>query len=226
MIARYNFQAGIDDYDPRPGAAPGRHRAGRRPAGQAAAGNDHRARRSPRRSGLEEEDVQLLFGPEVPRNREFRSQRVNWINRLFVPLAQAYLDNAVDDVTDEPISHTDPEIVDPAVLDSLQDGVQQAARARATTTCSRSCELYLRQGRVRGRRSRRLRRAAVRLLPADRRAPRPTSCCWPVCRRSSATSSNWCGCTCRCRRRGSCPCTTTTPATGTPTRTRRGTTRA
>ena len=45
--------------------------------------------------GLEEEDVQLLFGPEVPRNREIRAQRVNWINRLFVPLAQAYLNNAV-----------------------------------------------------------------------------------------------------------------------------------
>lgn len=69
---------------------------------------------------LEDEDVQLLFGPEVPRNREIRAQRVNWINRLFVPLAQAYLDNAVDDVSDEPISHTDPEIVDPAVVESLQ----------------------------------------------------------------------------------------------------------
>ncbi len=71
--------------------------------------------------GLEDEDVQLLFGPEVPRNRELRAQRVNWINRLFVPLAQAYLDNAVDDVADEPISHTDPEIVDPAMVDSLQE---------------------------------------------------------------------------------------------------------
>ncbi|NQU26052.1 MAG: virulence factor SrfB, partial [Candidatus Nealsonbacteria bacterium] len=70
---------------------------------------------------LEDEDVQLLFGPEVPRNREIRSQRVNWINRLFVPLAQAYLDNAVDDVTDEPITHTDPEVVDPTMVDSLQE---------------------------------------------------------------------------------------------------------
>ncbi len=69
--------------------------------------------------GLEDEDVQLLFGPEVPRNREIRAQRVNFINRLFVPLAQAYLDNASDDVTD-PISHTDPEIVDPVVVESLQ----------------------------------------------------------------------------------------------------------
>jgi hypothetical protein len=69
---------------------------------------------------LEDEDVQLLFGPEVPRNREIRAQRVNWINRLFVPLSQAYLNNAVDELSDEPISHTDPEIVDPAVVDSLQ----------------------------------------------------------------------------------------------------------
>ena len=70
--------------------------------------------------GLEDEDVQVLFGPEVPRNREIRAHRVHWINRLFVPLAQAYLDNAVDDVSDEPISHTDPEIVDPALVESLQ----------------------------------------------------------------------------------------------------------
>jgi hypothetical protein len=71
--------------------------------------------------GLEDEDVQLLFGPEVPRNREIRTQRINWINRLFVPLSQAYLDNAVDDISDEPISHTDPEIVDPAVVELLQE---------------------------------------------------------------------------------------------------------
>lgn len=70
--------------------------------------------------GLEDEDIQFLFGPEVPKNREFRAQRVSWINRLFVPLAQAYLNNAVDNVTDESISHTNPELVDPSVLDSLQ----------------------------------------------------------------------------------------------------------
>ena len=69
--------------------------------------------------GLEEEDVQVLFGPEVPRNRELRAQRVNWMNRLFVPLAQAYLNNAGDDVA-EPITHTDPGLVDPVVVESLQ----------------------------------------------------------------------------------------------------------
>jgi len=70
---------------------------------------------------IEDEDVQLLFGPEVPRNREIRAHRINWINRMFVPLAQKYLNNAVDEVVDEPISHTAPEIVDPTVVDSLQE---------------------------------------------------------------------------------------------------------
>lgn len=69
--------------------------------------------------GLEEEDVQLLFGPEVPKNRGFGSQRVNWINRLLVPLAEAYLSRAVDDDSEEPVTHTDPEVVDPAALESL-----------------------------------------------------------------------------------------------------------
>jgi len=70
--------------------------------------------------GLEEEDVQLLFGPEVPKNRGFGSDRINWINRLFVPLAEAYLQMAVDGITDEEITHTEPELVDPAVLESLE----------------------------------------------------------------------------------------------------------
>jgi hypothetical protein len=77
--------------------------------------------------GLEDEDVQLLFGPKVPKNRGFTSERIDWINRLFVPLAEAYLQAAVDEVenqdTDaEPfeISHTDPELIDPAVLESLE----------------------------------------------------------------------------------------------------------
>jgi len=119
MIARYNFEAKIDD------SIRGEvlHQDG------IALGGDQLVKRLletiivplfAEALGLEEEDIQLLFGPEVPKNREFRAQRVSWINRLFVPLAQAYLNNAVDDVTDEPISHTDPEVVDPAVLDSLQ----------------------------------------------------------------------------------------------------------
>ncbi|MEQ8786976.1 MAG: virulence factor SrfB [Pirellulaceae bacterium] len=71
-------------------------------------------------ASLEEEDIQLLFGPEVPKNRGFSSFRIDWINRLFVPLAERYLQLAVDDITDEEISHTDPDIVDPVVVESLQ----------------------------------------------------------------------------------------------------------
>ncbi len=118
MIARYNFESKIDD------SIRGQvlHQDG------IALGGDQLVKRLLETNivplfadvlGLADEDVQLLFGPEVPRNREFRSQRLNWINRLFVPLAQAYLNNAVDDVSDEPISHTDPEVVDPAVIESL-----------------------------------------------------------------------------------------------------------
>ena len=76
--------------------------------------------------GLEDEDAQLLFGPKVPKNRGFTSQRVDWINRLFVPLAETYLQIAVEGLESEgetepfEISHTDPERVDPAVLESLE----------------------------------------------------------------------------------------------------------
>lgn len=119
MIARYNFEAKIDD------SIRGEvlHQDGITLAG------DQLVKRLleviivpefARALGLEEEDVVLLFGPEVPRNREYRGQRVHWMNRLFVPLAQAYLNNAVDEVQDEPITHTNPEIVDPVVLESLQ----------------------------------------------------------------------------------------------------------
>jgi hypothetical protein len=119
MIARYNFESRIDDYV----RGEVLHQDGISLAG------DQLVKRLletivvpafARALSLEEEDVLFLFGPEVPRNREYRAQRVQWMNRLFVPLAQAYLNNAVDDVHDQAISHTDPEIVDPAVLDSLQ----------------------------------------------------------------------------------------------------------
>ena len=140
--------------------------------------------------GLEEEDVQLLFGPEVPRNREIRAQRVNWMNRLFVPLAQAYLNNAGDDVT-EPITHTDPGLVDPGGRRVAAKGLRQGSAGRATTTPSRSSNLVFDKHRVRGRGLRRLRRAALRLLPAASSSTRPTWCSWPGCPRSSATSSSW-----------------------------------
>jgi hypothetical protein len=119
MIANYSFQPGIDD------SIQGRvlHQDG------ITLGGDQLVKRLLEKKivplfaevlGLENEDVQLLFGPEVPKNREFRAQRVNWVNRLFVPLAEAYLQNAVDGVDNEELSHTDPEIVDPAILDSLE----------------------------------------------------------------------------------------------------------
>jgi hypothetical protein len=75
--------------------------------------------------GLEEEDIQLLFGPEVPKNRGFGSDRINWVNRLFVPLAETYIQMSVDGITEEEISHTDPDIVDPAVLESLEQVCNQ-----------------------------------------------------------------------------------------------------
>ncbi|QDU95125.1 virulence factor SrfB [Lignipirellula cremea] len=119
MIARYRFQEGIDD------SIEGKvlHQDGISVAG------DQLVKRMLEKIivphladvlGLEEEDIQLLFGPEVPKNRGFGSTRIDWVNRLFVPLAQRYLQYAVEDVTDEEISHTDPELVDPVVAESLQ----------------------------------------------------------------------------------------------------------
>lgn len=84
--------------------------------------------------GMEDEDVQLLFGPRVPKNRGFSSQRIDWINRMFVPLAESYIQTAVEfgtgerggeespdmDGSRQAISHTDPDLVDPAVLESLE----------------------------------------------------------------------------------------------------------
>ena len=118
MIAKYNFESKIDDYI----RGQVLHQDG------ISLGGDQLVKRLLETIivpafadslGLEEEDVQVLFGPEVPRNRELRAQRVNWMNRLFVPLAQAYLNNAGDDVA-EPITHTDPGLVDPVVVESLQ----------------------------------------------------------------------------------------------------------
>jgi len=119
MIAKYTYEPGIDD------SIQGRvlHQDGIAIAG------DQLVKRLLERVilpkfaddlGLEEEDVQLLFGPEVPKNRGFSSERIDWVNRLFVPLAETYLQMAVDGVDDEVISHTDPDIVEPAVLESLE----------------------------------------------------------------------------------------------------------
>jgi hypothetical protein len=119
MIASYRYQPGIDD------SIEGRvlHQDGVSIAG------DQLIKRMLEKIvvptfadalSLEEEDVQLLFGPEVPKNRGFSSSRIDWTNRMFVPLAERYLQLAVDDIRDEELSHTDPEIVDPMVVESLQ----------------------------------------------------------------------------------------------------------
>lgn len=69
------------------------------------------------------------FGPLATDNRRFRQQRIDWMNRLFVPLAHRYLENAVksespeEDVRESarlPITHTDPELVDDDVLKRLE----------------------------------------------------------------------------------------------------------
>jgi hypothetical protein len=119
MIARYRYQPGIDD------SIEGQvlHQDGVSIAG------DQLIKRMLEKIvvptfaealSLEEEDIQLLFGPEVPKNRGFSASRIDWTNRMFVPLAERYLSLAVDDIRDEEISHTDPEIVDPMVVESLQ----------------------------------------------------------------------------------------------------------
>ena len=119
MIARYRFQPGIDD------SIEGQvlHQDGVSIAGDQLVKRVLEKIIVPTFSdaiGLEEEDIQLLFGPQVPKNRGFSSNRIDWINRLFMPLAEAYLQLAVDDVSDEEITHSDPELVDPVVVESLQ----------------------------------------------------------------------------------------------------------
>lgn len=119
MIARYRYEPGIDD------SIEGQelHRDGVSIAGDQLVKRLLEKIIVPAFSeaiGLELEDVQLLFGPEVPKNRGFGSQRIDWINRLFMPLAERYLQLAVDGVQDEAITHHDGEIVDPLVLESLE----------------------------------------------------------------------------------------------------------
>ncbi len=75
------------------------------------------------RVGMQTDERERLFGVELPWNRHFRAERVLWINRLFVPLAQAYLQNAVDENPSTVISHTDPDYVDPDIVQSLQDRI-------------------------------------------------------------------------------------------------------
>lgn len=69
--------------------------------------------------------VQKLFGPDTNLNREFAGLRIRWINHLFVPLAQQYLVHAGADDSETEISHLDPEIVDPKVVESLQKKIDE-----------------------------------------------------------------------------------------------------
>lgn len=119
MIARYRYEPGIDD------SIEGQvlHRDGVSIAGDQLVKRLLEKIIVPAFSeaiGLEVEDIQLLFGPEVPKNRGFGSQRVDWINRLFMPLAERYLQLAVDGIEDEAVTHHDGEVVDPLVLESLE----------------------------------------------------------------------------------------------------------
>jgi hypothetical protein len=70
--------------------------------------------------GLEPNLVKLLFGPQVPHNLQLRPERIRWMNRLLVPLARRYLDHAVADDRQTPVSHTDPDVVAVEVLEELE----------------------------------------------------------------------------------------------------------
>lgn len=78
--------------------------------------------------GLGRDAAKLLFGPETPHNLSLRAERINWLNRMLVPLARRYLDHAADDDRRAEISHTDASIVPPEVLDSLEAGLRRLRR--------------------------------------------------------------------------------------------------
>ncbi len=93
------------------------------------------------RVGMKPEERDRLFGEERPANRHFRSDRVLWINRLFVPLAQAYLQNAVDENSQTLISHTDPDYVDDEIVESLQERIDLEFKA-GTISVAQDLGLY------------------------------------------------------------------------------------
>ncbi len=81
-------------------------------------------------SMVKESHIRFLFGKGVPSNRRIRRQRIHWMNRLWVPLAHAYLDEAVNapdaanaKANKKVISHTDANVVGPDVVDSLQQTI-------------------------------------------------------------------------------------------------------
>lgn len=79
------------------------------------------------------DEVSRLFGPELPTNRAFRAHRISWINRLFVPLAQRYLQHAVDDILDQPITHyqenDEAQYVSRDIVEALQKSINKIYQA-------------------------------------------------------------------------------------------------
>jgi hypothetical protein len=76
-------------------------------------------------TNMEPVAVKYLFGPDTNLNREFAGLRVNWMNHLFVPLAQQYLILAGENDEKTEISHLDPLIVDPKVVEILQKKIDE-----------------------------------------------------------------------------------------------------
>ena len=173
--------------------------------------------------GMEDEDVQLLFGAEVPRNREFRA-------------SASTSSTASSSRWPKPISTTprttsptpSPTLIPTSSIPSWSSRCKRSATrsaGRATTTPSRNSTWPTTAPSSRASFTTSSTSCSSTFAAASP-SWRPTWSCWPGSPRSSATSSSWSRCTCRSRRRASCPCTTTTPATGIPTRTRRATIRA
>ena len=83
--------------------------------------------------GFEQNHINFLFGSGGHERERIRRQKIQWMNRLFVPLAHAYLDAAVksaeapssSDANRTIISHMNPDVVAPEVVQSLQDTINK-----------------------------------------------------------------------------------------------------
>jgi hypothetical protein len=72
--------------------------------------------------------ARILFGEETPANRPFRELRIQWLNRLWVPLAEAYLDCAAIGNATQAVSHFyhgAPPLVDSAIVESLEREIEE-----------------------------------------------------------------------------------------------------
>jgi hypothetical protein len=95
--------------------------------------------------GLSKHDAVYWFGEETPNNREYRLVRSQWVNRVFVPLAQEYLENAVIGDSQRVISHffsDGSQLVDELALHSLTEHLN--ARAPDGQLYNLSAEMNLR----------------------------------------------------------------------------------